>query len=162
MRREPVSSTPTRSANGGRTMSIQWSRRLRVRTRKEPNAGICEFPGSLDEITYKTVHPPELLGAPRPRSPFAIVLMFVAIVLCLMTLVNFSLGLLSSIRAYVGGESLWSKAQKDAVFHLQIYATSRAPDELRQFRSEIAVPMGDHEARVEMDKPSPDSRKVRD
>jgi diguanylate cyclase (GGDEF)-like protein len=78
-----------------------------------------------------------------------------------MILANFSFGLLSSIRAYVGGESLWSKAQKDAVFHLQIYATSRAPDELRQFRSEIAVPMGDHEARIEMDKPNPDSRKVR-
>jgi len=78
-----------------------------------------------------------------------------------MILANFSFGLLSSIRAYVGGESLWSKAQKDAVFHLQIYATSHAPEDLLQFRSEMAVPMGDHEARIEMDKPNPDSRKVR-
>ena len=30
----------------------------------------------------------------------------------------FSLNTLSSLRAYVGGEGLWSKAQKDAVFHL--------------------------------------------
>jgi diguanylate cyclase (GGDEF)-like protein len=87
--------------------------------------------------------------------------MFAAIVLCLMLLATFSLGLMSSMRAYVGGESLWSKAQKDAVFHLQRYATGRAPEELRQFRAQIAVPLGDHEARLEMDKPNPDIRKVR-
>ena len=34
----------------------------------------------------------------------------------------FSLNTLSSLRAYVGGEGLWSKAQKDAVFHL--YSTA--------------------------------------
>jgi diguanylate cyclase (GGDEF)-like protein len=82
-------------------------------------------------------------------------------VLCLLILANFSFGLLSSVRAYVGGESLWSKAQKDAVYHLQKYAASRAPEELRQFRADIAVPLGDHEARVEMDKPNPDFEKVR-
>ena len=87
--------------------------------------------------------------------------MFAAIVVCLMILANFSLGLMSSMRAYVGGESLWSKAQKDAVFHLQKYATSHAPEELRQFRTEISLPLGDHEARLEMDKPNPDIRKVR-
>jgi diguanylate cyclase (GGDEF)-like protein len=94
-------------------------------------------------------------------SPFAIVWMFAAIVICLMVLANYSFALLSSMRAYVGGESLWSKAQKDAVFHLQRYATSHDADELREFRAEIAVPLGDHEARVEMDKPNPDIRKVR-
>jgi diguanylate cyclase (GGDEF)-like protein len=87
--------------------------------------------------------------------------MFAAIVLCLLILANFSFGLLSSVRAYVGGESLWSKAQKDAVYHLQKYAASRAPEELRQFRADIAVPLGDHEARVEMGKPDPDFGKVR-
>jgi diguanylate cyclase (GGDEF)-like protein len=87
--------------------------------------------------------------------------MFAGIVLCLMILANFSFGLLSSMRAYVGGESMWSKAQKDAVFHLQKYADNHAPAELRQFRSDIAVSLGDHEARIEMDKPNPDIRKVR-
>ena len=33
----------------------------------------------------------------------------------------FCLSTLSSVRAYVGGEGLWSKAQKDAVFHLYKY-----------------------------------------
>ena len=99
--------------------------------------------------------------APGRGSPFAIVWMFAAIVICLMGLANVSFGLLSAMRAYVGGESLWSKAQKDAVFHLQKYATGHDAVELREFRADIAVPLGDHEARVEMDKSDPDMRIVR-
>src|ERR1700721_3776376 len=65
------------------------------------------------------------------------------------------------MRAYVGGESVWSKAQKDAVFHLQKYAAGRTPEELYEYRSDISVYLGDHEARLEMDKPTPDINKVR-
>jgi diguanylate cyclase (GGDEF)-like protein len=99
--------------------------------------------------------------APGRGSPFAIVWMFAAIAICLMILANVSFGLLSSMRAYVGGESLWSKAQKDAVFHLQKYAVSHDAVELREFRADIAVPLGDREARVEMEKPNPDVLIVR-
>ena len=95
------------------------------------------------------------------RSPFAIIWMFAGIVLCLLILANFSFGLLSSMRAYVGGESLWSKAQKDAVFHLQEFAGSHDPEDLRQFRADIAIPLGDHDARVEMNKPRANFEKVR-
>jgi diguanylate cyclase (GGDEF)-like protein len=87
--------------------------------------------------------------------------MFAGIVVCLMILTNFSFGVLSSMRAYVGAESVWSKAQKDAVFHLQKYAAGRVPEELYKFRADIAVYLGDHEARLEMDKPTPDISKVR-
>jgi len=99
--------------------------------------------------------------APRARSPFAIIWMFAAIVLCLLVLADFSFGVLSSVRAYVGGESRWSKAQKDAVFHLQKYAVSHAPDDLRRFRENIGVTLGDHAARMEMNKAHPDIQKVR-
>jgi diguanylate cyclase (GGDEF)-like protein len=95
------------------------------------------------------------------RSPFAIIWMFAAIVLCLLILANFSFGVLSSVRAYVGGESRWSKAQKDAVFHLQKYAVTRAPGDLQRFRENITVPLGDHAARIEMNKTHPDLQKVR-
>jgi diguanylate cyclase (GGDEF)-like protein len=94
-------------------------------------------------------------------SSFGIVWIFAAIVLCLLLLADFGFGMLSSARAYVGGESLWSKAQKDAVFHLQNYAGSRAPQELRLFRADIAIPLGDHVARIEMEKPKPDFATVR-
>jgi diguanylate cyclase (GGDEF)-like protein len=100
-------------------------------------------------------------AASAGRSPYSIIWMFAAIVLSLLILANFSFGVLSSVRAYVGGESRWSKAQKDAVFHLQKYATSRNPEDLRRFRENISVPLGDHTARLEMNNSNPDIGKVR-
>ena len=47
----------------------------------------------------------------------------------------FSLSTLSSLRAYVGGEGLWSKAQKDAVFHLYKYGVSRNQEDYVLFRA---------------------------
>jgi diguanylate cyclase (GGDEF)-like protein len=94
-------------------------------------------------------------------TPFTIIWMFAAIVLSVLLIANFSLGMLSSVRAFVGGESLWSKAQKDAVFHLQNYAVSHDSREIRLFRDNIAIPLGDHQARLEMDKPHPNMRAVR-
>jgi diguanylate cyclase (GGDEF)-like protein len=115
----------------------------------------------LNEFPHPTADAPRSGTASAPNSPFAIIWMFAAIVLCLLILANFSFGVLSSVRAYVGGESMWSKAQKDAVFHLQKYAASHAPKDLRQFRADIDIPMGDHAARMEMDQAHPDMRKVR-
>jgi len=100
-------------------------------------------------------------AASAGRSPYSIIWMFAAIVLSLLILANFSFGVLSSVRSYVGGESRWSKAQKDAVFHLQKYATSRNPEDLRRFRENISVPLGDHTARLEMNNTNPDIQKVR-
>jgi diguanylate cyclase (GGDEF)-like protein len=87
--------------------------------------------------------------------------MFAVVVLGLLILANFSFGLLSSARAYVGAESSWSKAQKDAVFDLQKYGVSRVPEDLSRFRTAIAVPLGDRDARIEMDKSNPDFEKAR-
>ena len=87
--------------------------------------------------------------------------MFAVVVLGLLILANFSFGLLSSARAYVGAESSWSKAQKDAVFDLQKYGGSRASEDLNRFRAAIAVPLGDRDARIEMDKPNPDFEQAR-
>src|ERR1700688_2820288 len=115
----------------------------------------------LNETSRSTTHSPSSGAASATSSPFAIIWMFAAIVLCLLILANFSFGLLSSMRAYVGGESMWSKSQKDAVFHLQKYAASHAPEELRLFRADISIPLGDHEARIEMNKPHPNIETVR-
>ena len=52
------------------------------------------------------------------KSPFTIIWLFAAIVIGVLLLATFSLGSLSAARAYVGGESKWSKAQKRAVFRL--------------------------------------------
>src|SRR5215472_8829412 len=62
----------------------------------------------------------------------------------------FSLSTLSSLRAYVGGEGLWSKAQKDAVFHLYRYGVSGMEQDYQLFAQLMAVPIGDDKARQEL------------
>jgi hypothetical protein len=55
-----------------------------------------------------------------------------ALLICVeLFAVYFSLNTLSSVRAYVGGEGLWSKAQKDAMFHLYKYGVSRDNEDYR-------------------------------
>jgi signal transduction histidine kinase/CheY-like chemotaxis protein len=62
----------------------------------------------------------------------------------------FSLSILSSLRAYVGGEGLWSKAQKDAVFHLYRYGNSGDDKDYRLFEQFMRVPIGDARTRREL------------
>ena len=62
----------------------------------------------------------------------------------------FSLHTLSSLRAYVGGEGLWSKAQKDAVLHLYRYGVSHSEADYRLFQQFMKVPIGDAKARREL------------
>jgi HAMP domain-containing protein len=62
----------------------------------------------------------------------------------------FSLNTLSSLRAYVGGEGLWSKAQKDATFHLYKYGVSRTDKDYDFFEQFMRVPLGDAKTRREL------------
>lgn len=68
---------------------------------------------------------------------------------------------LSSLRAYVQGESLWSRAQKDALHQLEAYAANGDEAHHAAFRTEIRVPMGDRQARRELEKDTPDLQIVR-
>lgn len=65
----------------------------------------------------------------------------------------FSIHTLSSVRAYVNGEALWSKAQKDAMYQLSAYARTHDAEDYKRFRDHLKVPLGDHEALVEFSKP---------
>ncbi|TMA40323.1 MAG: PAS domain S-box protein [Deltaproteobacteria bacterium] len=89
-----------------------------------------------------------------------IVLLFVFIVACLLVLANAQMEILSAVRAYVGGEGLWSKGEKDAVHHLARYAETRDEHDYRRYLAAIAVPLGDKQARLELDKSSPTLRLV--
>jgi hypothetical protein len=73
----------------------------------------------------------------------------------------FSLSTLSSLRAYVGGEGLWSKAQKDAVFHLYKYGFSRDQEDYLLFREFMKVPVGNGKTRHELLKEIPDMEMAR-
>ncbi|MBS1969988.1 MAG: response regulator [Bdellovibrionales bacterium] len=68
----------------------------------------------------------------------------------------FAMNILSAVRAFVGGEGLWSKAQKDAVLEIQTYARTRDEKYYQAFREHLKVPLGDHAARLEMQKPNMD------
>ena len=68
----------------------------------------------------------------------------------------FSMELLSAVRAYVGGEGLYSKNQKDAVLYLNQYVISRKEIDYQNFLGAIAVPLGDRSARIELEKPDLD------
>ncbi len=81
---------------------------------------------------------------------------FLLIVVVLVLLASESLRIVSATRAYVGGESLWSKAQKEAVYSLYRYAQSHAESDYRAYRDAVAVPLGDRRARLELEKDAPD------
>jgi PAS domain S-box-containing protein len=68
----------------------------------------------------------------------------------------FAVDTLSSVRACVAGEGLWSKAQKDAIYHLGRYGHTRDNNEYNYFIKFMKVPQGDHKARLELAKPEPD------
>src|SRR6266700_1812270 len=68
----------------------------------------------------------------------------------------FSINTLSSVRAYVGGEGLWSKAQKDAIYQLLAYGRSHDENDYKKFLDFMKVPLGDHKTLVELYKPMPD------
>jgi diguanylate cyclase (GGDEF)-like protein/PAS domain S-box-containing protein len=62
----------------------------------------------------------------------------------------------------VTGESLWSKGQKDAISYLHLYADTLDEADYRAYQSAIAIPLGDHAARLAMDLPNPDYRAAYD
>src|SRR5215510_5050551 len=78
---------------------------------------------------------------------------FVAIVILLAALVSASIDVMSAVRAYVAGESLWSKSQKDAVGHLARYARGGEDAEYRAYVAATGVIDGDRRAREELQKP---------
>lgn len=60
---------------------------------------------------------------------------------------GFSLEVMSSVRAYVAGEALWSRSQKNAVYFLNLYLRSGEASQFAQYQASLAVPIGDQYAR---------------
>ncbi len=93
---------------------------------------------------------------PIARKLLVIVAVFVAIVICVSYLGILRSEILSGVRAYVGGESLWSKAEKRSVLSLTQYAASHSETDYQRYLAEIAVPAGDKQARLQLQSPAPD------
>lgn len=123
---------------------------------------------------------PETSGVPRldfkaVKEPFAratrwlamgkrmllIVSPFLAIVVVLVWIATASIDILAAGRAYVEGESLWSKNQKEAVFYLLRFADSKSEVHFEKYQMAMRVPRGFRSARLELEKPKPDLAVVR-
>ncbi|NUT77016.1 EAL domain-containing protein [Pseudomonas sp. C1C7] len=100
----------------------------------------------------RTLATPRLLGIVWP---------FIAVVLFQALLGGVSLYVLSAVRGYVAGESLWSKGQKDAIYYLNLYADSGDETVFRKYQRAISVPQGGHELRVALDHEPPDIEAAR-
>jgi diguanylate cyclase (GGDEF)-like protein/PAS domain S-box-containing protein len=115
----------------------------------------------LTQSPERIVAPADPEAATAPWRLLLVAWPFLAVLLLLMLLSMASSDLLSSVRAYVQGESLWSKAQKQATAALHRYAQTHAETDYREFWTALAVPRGDRLAREELDKAAPDETVVR-
>jgi PAS domain S-box-containing protein len=98
---------------------------------------------------------------PVPKKLVAILWIFLIVVILLLGLSYLTIENLSAARAYVGGEGLWSKAQKQAVRELLLFSTSRSETHFDAYQRALLVPLGDRQARLELEKPHPDMNLVR-
>lgn len=89
---------------------------------------------------------------PANEHVLRIIWPFVPVVMTLALFCIASVDVLSSARAFVAGESLWTKGQKDAVMHLLRYAENRQESEYHAYQLAIAGPLGDRQARLELER----------
>jgi len=101
------------------------------------------------------------LDLPVPKKLVAVLWIFLIVVVALLGLSYLTIENLSAVRAYVGGEGLWSKAQKQAVRDLLLYSTTRSESDFEAYERGLLVPLGDKLARLELEKPVPDMNLVR-
>ncbi len=91
---------------------------------------------------------------------FTVGIMAVLIVFELVCL-WFSIHTLSSVRAFVGAEGLWSKAQKDAIYYLHKYCRTHNEKDYISFKNFLSVQAGDHKTRMELMAADPDMKIAR-
>ena len=72
---------------------------------------------------------------------------FVMVVVLQAAIAGFSLEVMSSVRAYVAGEAIWSRSQKNAVYFLNLHLHSGDASQFAQYQASLAVPIGDEYAR---------------
>ncbi|HUF52024.1 MAG TPA: response regulator [Longimicrobiales bacterium] len=102
---------------------------------------------------------PTRVHAPPRLTPFAI--SYGAIVITFIALVVVVVTMQAAVRAYIGGEGLWSKAQKQAVMCLERYAMTGAAEAIACYHEHIRVPLSIRVAREELQRERYDPAVVR-
>ncbi|MEO8807815.1 MAG: hypothetical protein ABI433_17180, partial [Burkholderiaceae bacterium] len=80
-------------------------------------------------------------------------LVLAIVTLVLVSVVGFQA--LSAARAYVGAESLWSKARSQTTTHLRARLTANPAPACEPLVDRLAVPLGDRAARLALDRSPP-------
>jgi diguanylate cyclase (GGDEF)-like protein len=93
------------------------------------------------------VYRKQLVLSPQRKRLLKLVAPFLLIVIAQASLAGASMSILASVRAYVAGESLWSKGQKDAVSGLLLFLETGKREHFERYRRAISVPLGDLSAR---------------
>ncbi|MBN2732240.1 MAG: PAS domain-containing protein [Balneolaceae bacterium] len=73
------------------------------------------------------------------RGNIAIILVFVVLALFMIIATHYGTKTLSAVRAYVGAEGQWTKAQKEATILLIQYSATRQPELYQQFQKELGL-----------------------
>ncbi|RYF28445.1 MAG: EAL domain-containing protein [Comamonadaceae bacterium] len=81
-----------------------------------------------------------------PRT-FNLTWPFIVIVLLQALMASGSIYVLSSVRAFVNGESQWTKGQKDAIHYLGQYARTGDARHYQRFQQAMRIPLADQEGR---------------
>ena len=90
------------------------------------------------------------------RGVTILVAVFLVVIAAIVGVAAVGLEVLTSVRAYVGGEGLWSKAEKDASSALSRYIEEGDEAYYREFLKQLAVPLGNRRAREELERTRPD------
>src|SRR5581483_5553041 len=78
-----------------------------------------------------------------------------------LEVLTFSINMLSSVRASVNAEALWSKAQKDALYRLLKYSRTHNEADYLKFKEFMKMPRDDRNTLVELTLPNPDMEYAR-
>ncbi len=95
----------------------------------------------------------KLYDLPLGRKLALLAAVYVLIGLVLLGLGYAGLTLLNGVRAYVGGEGIWSRNQKNAVYYLLQYTQTRDERFYQKFEESVASPKVLKRARLELEKP---------
>lgn len=92
----------------------------------------------------------------REQDLYKRVLPCILVIIIQVIIAAVSLNTLSIVRAYVGGESLWSKGEKDAIYFLSLYADTGEEQYYEKYLRALGVPLGDLDARRALEARHPD------
>ena len=94
------------------------------------------------------------MGSDQELVTLAWPLLLIMSVMLVLSLASISI--LSSLRAYVNSEDQWAKAERQASSELRRYTLTAEESDFRRFRAELAVPLGDRAARIELQRQEAD------